>query len=192
MKRFQLIILMALVLSLMGQTGWAMKAYVTDSFRISLRKGPSNENKILKFLPSGIAVDVLESQEGWTRVRPLEPGQGDIEGWILSRYLITRLPWEVHARSLKLENNKLKEKLVRIEKEWEEVLKRESSDYLKLKIAYETAQRTVQTLTKENENLRSSQMNKWFAMGALVLLCGFMIGLMIGRQQKKRRSSLYY
>ena len=28
------------------QQGWAAKAYVTDSFEITLRTGPSNENKI--------------------------------------------------------------------------------------------------------------------------------------------------
>jgi len=191
MKRFRLIMPIALGLCLVGQMGWAAKAYVTDSFRISLRRGPSIENKILKFLPSGLAVEVLESQEGWSRVQPLEPGRGSMGGWVLSRYLITRQPWEVQARSLKRENAQLKRKLARIEKEWEETLKQKVGDYLKLRTGYETAQETVQTLTEENETLRSSQRNKWLAMGALVLLCGLMIGLVIGRQQKKRRSSIY-
>jgi SH3 domain protein len=171
--------------------GWATKAYVTDSLRISLRRAPSIENKILKLLPSGLAVEVLESQEGWSRVQLLEPGRGSMEGWVLSRYLITRQPWEIQARSLKRENAQLKTKLARIEREWEETLKQKIGDYLKLRTGYETAQETVQTLTEENETLRSSHRNKWFAMGALVLLCGLMIGLVTGRQQKNRRSSIY-
>jgi SH3 domain protein len=183
---------MTLGLCLTAQTGWATKAYVTDTFRISLRRGPSIENKILKFLPSSQPVEVFESQEGWSRVRPLESGQGSIEGWVLSRYLITRPPWETQARSLKKENDQLKEKLARIENEWDESLKREIGDYLKIKAGHETTQETLQRLTKENESLRSSQRNKWFATGALVLLCGLMIGLMVGRQQKKRRSALYH
>jgi SH3 domain protein len=52
----------------------------------------------------------------------------------------------------------------------------------------ETAQGDVQGLTKENESLKSSQRNRWFAMGALVLLCGLMIGVVVGRQQRKRKS----
>jgi len=127
MKRFRLIIPIALGLCLVGQMGWAAKAYVTDYFRIRLRRGPSIENKILEFLPSGLAVEVLESQEGWA----------------LSRYLITRQPWEVQARSLKRENAQLKRKLARIEKEWEETLKQKVGDYLKLRTGYETAQETV-------------------------------------------------
>jgi hypothetical protein len=35
------------------QQGWADKAYVTDSFEITLRTGPSNENKIIAMLFSG-------------------------------------------------------------------------------------------------------------------------------------------
>ena len=191
MKRFRLIMPIALGLSIIAQASWAAKAYVTDSFRISLRRGPSIENKILKFLPSGMPVEVLESQEGWSRVEPSESRQRSIKGWVLSRYLITRLPWETQARSLEQENIQLKEKLARIEEEREETLKRKVADYLELKAAHETAQETVQTLTRENESLRSSQRNKWFAMGALVLLCGLMIGLVIGGKEKKRRSTIY-
>ncbi len=191
MKRFRLIIPIALGLSIIAQASWAAKAYVTDSFRISLRRGPSIENKILKFLPSGMPVEILESQEGWSRVQALEPGKRSIKGWVLSRYLITRPPWETQARSLGQENIQLKERLARIEGEQGETLKRKVADYLELKATHEIAQETVQTLTKENENLRSSQRNKWFAMGALVLLCGLMIGLVIGSKEKKRRSAMY-
>ena len=35
------------------QQGWATKAYVIDSFEITLRTGPSNENKIIAMLFSG-------------------------------------------------------------------------------------------------------------------------------------------
>jgi len=190
MKRLRLIILITLGLCLMSQTSWAKKAYVTDSFRISLRRGPSIENKILEFLPSGMPVEILESKEGWDFVQPSEPEQSKAKGWVLSRYLITRLPWENQAKSLIEENDMLKEKLSRIEKESEETLKRKVGDYSTMKESYETNQETIQTLTKENESLRSSQRN--FTQGALVLLCGLVIGLIFGRQQKKRRSSLYF
>jgi SH3 domain protein len=46
-------------------------------------------------------------------------------------------------------------------------------------------------LRKEHEQLQSSQMNRWFATGALVLLCGLLLGVMVGRQQKTRKSSFY-
>lgn len=171
----------------MVQTSWAEKAYVTDWFRISLRRGPGIENKILKFLPSGLPVDVLESQDGWNRVRLLEGEQPALEGWIMSRYLVTRLPWEHQARSLREENARLKEKIARINEEWAEKVRRELGSTRQLKENYEATLKTVQTLTKENESLRSSRMKKWFVTGALVLLCGVMIGLVV----RKRKSSYY-
>ncbi|MFC1533962.1 TIGR04211 family SH3 domain-containing protein [Thermodesulfobacteriota bacterium] len=201
---------------LMSPTSWASKAYVTDNFRISLRRGPSIENKILKFLPSGLPVEVLETVEGWSRVSPMEPDNG-MEGWVLSRYLITRLPWEKQARSLTEINNRLTKDLALAKKQLEETtlreqmlsseikkyaddldnsqseymtFKKDASDYMNLKSAYKTLDEDVNRLKTENEGLRTSQRNRFLATGALVLLCGLMIGLLFGRQEKKRRS--YY
>ena len=217
MKRFSTIIAITIGLCLMNPVSWASTAYVTDTFRISLRRGPSNENKILKFLPSGQPVEILEAKEGWSRVRLMEPDQSDLVGWVLSRYLITRLPWDEQTRSLKEINSRLKKDLNLIKKKLEEtihrekilfeegkkyadalsksqteyiVLKKEASNYLNLKSDYEILKEDTNKLTEENISLRASQRNRWFAMGALVLLCGLMIGLLIGRQEKKRRS--YY
>ena len=225
MKVFRLITPMTLGLCLMAQMTWGAKAYVSDSFEITLRTGPSVENKIITLLRSDQPVEVLGSQDNWTHVRVLELGQDNIEGWVMSRYLITRQPWGVLARSLKNDNASLKEELLRIENEWKEGVRREkkisgelkknrtslnklqkkyedlklgAADYLKIKAEFEAAaaelertQKTVHRLSKENESLRTSQRNKWFGLGALVLLSGLMIGLVIGRQQKKRKSLLY-
>lgn len=225
MKRLQSIVLIVLVLCVIGQSSWAAKAYVTDSFEITLRTGPSVQNKILTLLGSGEAVEVLGSQEEWTHVRVLGRREDAIEGWVLGRYLETRLPWKTQAESLVKENARLKEGLAQGEKKWSksadaeqkttkelegnikafhrlqeeyEALKQGSAEYIKVKAAYEAnrssleaAQRNVQGLTKENESLKSSQRNRWFAMGALVLLCGLMIGVMVGRQERKRKS-LYH
>jgi len=206
----------------MGQTSWAAKAYVTDSFEVTLRTGPSNENKIIDMPRSGQPVEVIESEGDWSHVRLLEPGENIVEGWLLSRYLVTRLPWKTQATTLKRENAWLKEELARVEnklneaasskkglkqelrsnvwalrklKKEHEELEQGSSEYLKLKAEYEetrslleASQKSVQALSKENERLSSSKRNIWFATGALVLLLGLLIGTLVGRQQKKRRS----
>jgi SH3 domain protein len=225
MKIFRFIVPVTLGLCLVGQFSWAEKAYVTDSFEITLRSGPSVQNKIISLLRSNQPLEILESQDDWSRVHLLEREQEDAEGWVLSRYLVTRQPWKIQAESLRQENSQLKEKVARIEKEWGEAAQKEqdlskevkkytqslrklqnehqalkegSAEYLKVKQAYEdtgvaleTSQKAVQRLTRENELLRSSERNKWFGMGALVLLSGLMIGAVIGRQEKKRKSLLY-
>jgi SH3 domain protein len=201
------------------QQGWADKAYVTDSFEITLRTGPSNENRIIAMLFSGRPLEVLGTQGEWSQVKVLDDGK---EGWVLSRYLVIRLPWEVQARKLKEDLVSLNGKLNRVQKEFtdesqqrqglaaeikrktEELealskeyleLKKGAEGYLSLKTLYEAAEKNMKTaqaelskLTAENENLKSSHQNRWLLSGALVLLCGLLIGGIAGRQQKKRRS----
>jgi len=201
------------------QQGWATKAYVIDSFEITLRTGPSNENKIIAMIFSGRPLEVLGTRGDWSQVKVLDDGK---EGWVLSRYLVTRLPWEVQAKKLQEDLVSLNAKLTRVQKEFNdesqqrqglaaeikrkteelEVLSREylelkkgAEGYLRLKTLYDAAENNMKIaqaelskVTAENESLRSSQQNMWFLSGALVLLCGLLIGGIVGRQQKKRRS----
>ena len=226
MKGFRIIIPIIIIgLCAIGDWSWAERAYVTDSFEITVRTGPSVENKILTLLNSGQAVEVLESNEKWTRVSFLGRGESAVEGWVLSRYLESRVPWKAKAASLEEENIRLKKDLAlagkrssdgalleqNLSRQLEETsrelkklrdeyktLRSGAADYIEVKAAYdransslETIQKKVQRLTKENDNLKSSERNTWLGMGALVLLCGLMIGVVVGRQQRKHKSVYY-
>jgi SH3 domain protein len=59
--------------------------YVTDRTQVELRRGPSTEYRILRYLEAGDRVVVLEQNEGFSRVKV---GDGDTEGWIPSASLI--------------------------------------------------------------------------------------------------------
>jgi SH3 domain protein len=225
MRRFVFIFALALVLGPLTGWSWAEKAYVTDVFRITLRTGPSVENKIIAMLPSGQPLEVLDSYGDWSHVRISKNGANTKEGWVLTQFLMTRIPWEMQASSLTDENNRLKEKLTPIEQGLTEAVGREqelttklqttaqalnalkaeheslregSADYLELKDRYtvtranlETIQKDFQTLSEEHKKLRSAETHKWFVIGALVLLFGLIVGLILGRKQKKPRS-LYF
>lgn len=225
MKKHLYIILMISVSCLVVKNAWADRAYVTDSFEITLRTGSTIQNRVIAMPLSAQAVEVLETQEEWSFVRLLEGSQKDIEGWVKNRYLITRTPWKLQTESLKDENSQLREMigdlenrlndattskqnltkdiqeksstLKKLEDDYKE-LKRGATDYIKLKTQYDAAtaslesiKKTAQTLTKENEKLKSSMSIRWFATGALVLIGGLVIGLVLGNKQKKRKS-LYY
>jgi SH3 domain protein len=170
-------------------TSWAGRSYITDEFRVSLRRGPSEEHKILRFIPSGLPVETYETQEGWTRVRVTE-GDDDIrDGWVLTRYLLNRLPWEAQAKSLAEENARLKEELARIDQTWADKIAKEQSLTKELKKNYETAQENVNRLSEENEILTTSRRSKWFTAGSLVLFSGLLVGRLIGKEPKRRRLS---
>ncbi len=66
---------------------YAETRYVTDQFEITLRTGPSSSHAIQRMVKSGAALQVLETdaENGYSRVQTT----GDIEGWVLSRYLMS-------------------------------------------------------------------------------------------------------
>jgi len=125
MKIFRYIISVILGLCLTGQLCWADKRYVTDSFKITLRSGPSIQNKIVIMLQSGEPLEVLETKDDWSHVKVLRRQGETSEGWVMSRYLIEREPWQVQTRNFGQKNAQLKERLARIEKEWRETGSRE-------------------------------------------------------------------
>ncbi|MDY6881179.1 MAG: TIGR04211 family SH3 domain-containing protein [Thermodesulfobacteriota bacterium] len=225
MIKVQSILVIVLGIFLMPKAGWADRAYVTDSFEITLRSGPSIQNRVLTMPTSAQAVEILDTQDTWSHIRLVGGPQADMEGWVLSRYLVSRLPWKLQSESLEKNNALLAEKLAVLEKEYRETSNREkelvrdlqkevtalkklktdyeslksgAANYVKLKAEYDKTstalgaiQKKAQELTKENDGLKFSQRNKWFATGAAVLLIGLITGLMLGRREKKRKS-LYY
>lgn len=79
MQKF--VVLFLLCLTLPGVLA-AQQRYVSDELSVDLRREPGTEFRILRMVPSGTPVQVLERNEGWSRVRV-----GNLEGWILSRFL---------------------------------------------------------------------------------------------------------
>ncbi len=59
--------------------------YVTDQLEITLRSGQSTKHQILRMLPSGTPLEVLETdaESGYSRVRTPDGN----EGWVITRYL---------------------------------------------------------------------------------------------------------
>ena len=82
--RFRWLGLMVLLLAAGAQ---AQTRYVTDRTNLEIRRGPSTEHAILRWLEPGNQVQVLEQdqQSGWSRVRVVDQGT---EGWILTRFLM--------------------------------------------------------------------------------------------------------
>jgi SH3 domain protein len=104
-----------LLVSFLFTTAMAQSTlYVTDATKFAVRSGKSNQHKILRMVPSGTAVTVLEkTDDGYTRVRT---PQGT-EGWILSRYLDAVPSARDRLASLQSGYDELKEQAVRLKEQ---------------------------------------------------------------------------
>lgn len=81
-------LLTVLLLVLASSLALAEARYVSDRLEITLRTGTSTQHSIVRMLPSGMRLEVLEADaaSGYTRVRTPD----GTEGWVLTRYLMDR------------------------------------------------------------------------------------------------------
>lgn len=207
------------VLLAMGSAA-AQAAYVTDTFEITMRSGPSNGNKILKMLPSGTSVDVLRTDKEWSYVRT-----GGTEGWVLSRYLMKTPPAALQVEQFTRENESLRarmaetdeknsatsgenkallDRLTRAEDELAALRKRYAeleqgaASYVQLKTAFdeltalqaETAQR-AEALEQKNRDLSGDTQHRWFLTGAGVVGASLLAGLLLGRLQRRKTGRMF-
>jgi SH3 domain protein len=221
MRRY-LLLFSTLLLFFSAEPVFSAVGYVTDVSQIPLRTGASSEHRIIAMPSSGQALEILGSEGDWSHVRLV--GESEKEGWVLSRHIIARQPWEMQAKALKEENTALRQKTTSLETKLGEVLrqkddltkradseikafhglqqdydslKKGSENYLKLKVVQEEAEKKLTRVEKEldemtieNRQLRSSERTQWLATGAVVLLTGLIIGITIGKREKRRRSFL--
>jgi SH3 domain protein len=172
-------------------------------------------------LRPGTQLTLLSEQDGWAEVT-LEDGR---TGWILRRYLSERPPWRETAEQLQKENERLRTQLTKVRAEHQEImqksaevqrqldsqqaefhsvqseyeeLKKSSTNYLNLKMAYENLQNEARQskakldeLEKAYGKLRTSRAIRWFLSGAGVLMLGWIVGSSMARM-RRRRSSDYY
>ena len=105
----------------------AATMYVTDRFEVSLRSGESTKHKIIRLLPSGTPLTVIEQNEesGYTHVR-LNNGT---DGWMLTRFLSNQpsaravlARGDQELSTIKEENKLLKEELDRLKSSHQQAL----------------------------------------------------------------------
>ena len=152
MKKLLFVIPVLLILYFSVQSMASGRLYVSDSFEITLRTGPSTENKIIRMLKSGQALDVLETVDKWTRIRTVLNNGTEVEGWVRNQYLMERIPYESQAKALTSENRKLKEKLSTVTSELTTV-ERDKQD---TSVQFNQTHDELVTLKKDYEALKTA------------------------------------
>jgi SH3 domain protein len=197
--------------------------YVSDVFEIVVRseKSESTGRNILKLLPTGTPVEVLDTDDAWATVR-LADGR---TGYTLKRYLIERLPYKVTAERLQGEFDTQRERLqalteqcTALQEEHRRLQQTSTSqetqladvqqkyeqlrqgavqfiqlreDHTQLRQAHQHNQQQLAAVTEAYTGLKQSRSLLWFLSGAGVLLLGWLFGLCTERLRGRRRQGNY-
>ena len=191
--------------------------YITDELDLPIRSDKNFGNNIIRLLPSGTELSLLQSTEdGWAQIK-----FDDTIGWIKSFYLspdpssrekLKKLTRSYNANKLLI--SKLNEEKESLEKQLQ-FLKQENTDLLvqssksqaekehieqiyqdALKLEHQNDKLTQEKLQLKAElqlSENNTQIQKdtssrnWFIVGAIVLFFGMMIGFIIPNLLKRKR-----
>lgn len=208
------IAVLALTFAIAG-AAMAETRYVDDQLIITLRTGQGNAYQILRTLPSGTAMELLETGDTYSKVR-LQDGT---EGWVLSQYLtdqpvardqlakaeqkLERLQSENQdlkktlsdlkneKRSSETEHKQLSSTADKLQKELDR-MKDVAARPMELDKQNQEMRKRLQELElqsrmlkEENTALRDRTNRDWFLAGGGVLFAGLLLGLVLPKLRKK-------
>lgn len=214
--KYALLIVFLLLSSL---TNAASYVYVTDTVPIPMRsenKIQNNPSNIIRMLDSGTKLEILATEQSWTKVK-----FKNTLGWMISRYLTSNVSARVRLEELQRNNNnnklllsKQNQRNAKLEKLVTDLKAKNTQLYIQvgklesekkhiqqtykdsLKIKHENNQLKAQVLQLQTElQLLSNNSTveqdvsarNWFIVGALVLFFGFIIGFIVPKRTNNRR-----
>ncbi|MEC7596055.1 MAG: TIGR04211 family SH3 domain-containing protein [Pseudomonadota bacterium] len=191
--------------------------YITDELDLPIRSDKNFGNNIIRLLPSGTELSLLQSTEdGWAQIQ-----FDDTIGWIKTFYLSSSPSAREELKTLTREYNSNKLLISKLSDEKEELeknlesLKNDNSDLIvqssksqaekehieqiyqdALKLEHEN-EKLIQTnlqlrselqLAKNNTQIQKDTSSRnWFIVGAIVLFFGMIIGFIVPNLLKRRR-----
>ena len=191
--------------------------YITDELDLPIRSDKNFGNNIIRLLPSGTELSLLQSTEdGWAQIQ-----FDDTIGWIKTFYLssspsareeLKKLTREHNSNTLLIsklsdEKEELEKKIQSLKNENIDLIVQSSKsqaekehieqiyqDALKLehendKLVQENLQlKTEIQLAENNTQIQNDTSSRnWFIVGAIVLFFGMIIGLIVPNLLKRRR-----
>jgi len=213
------IVKLAVVMSLLLMSANALAAtrYISDQLSINLRRGPGTSYGITKLLKAGTEVETMKQTNGWTQVRTPTGTTGYVLTRFVSSEPAARdriEQYQSQAEKLEQENEslhaelseamsgskqlgELKSKLIAENKSLKaevDRIKSVSADAIKLNKQNQeyreqllSTQSELERLRSENKALQSRR--EGMKIGALILVGGMILGLLLPMFRRRRKNS---
>lgn len=178
--------------------------YVSDEFRITMRRGPAATFKVVRMLKTGVALDVLEKDpSGWDQVRTLS----GLEGWVLHRFTSADPPAREQLNAAKeamrvaqgeserfrIEAEELRKRVGSQEKLESELsrIRKVSHNALEIERENEVFSQKIRQLEKDIKRISDDKRvlerqsdTLFFVAGAVVFVVGLIGGAILARRRR--------
>jgi len=162
----------------------AETSWVKDELRLNLRSGPGNDYRIKGFIKTGDSVTVLSHREGWVQVRTTSPDPDD--GWIEDGFLSPEPPAAMRLDRMKTETAEARGQFGSLT----ERVKQLESENGTLKEDDVSQKEELESLTRDNMELRAGARWPEWITGACLLAVGMLMGAIVqsvnGRRARPR------
>jgi uncharacterized protein YgiM (DUF1202 family) len=166
------------LLLFVGAAAHAESAWVKDELSVNLRTGPGTQYRIKGLIKTGESVTILGRREGWTQVRTGTLG----EGWIPEGFLQPEMPAGMRLERTEAETAEFRSQFTTLSERVKEL----EGTNLELSSADEEQRSTIETLTRENLELRAGARWPEWITGAGILCAGMVMGAIIQSMNGRR------
>lgn len=154
--------------------------YVTGIHLVNMRREPNMESGIINRARSGEPINILKQEGGWSFIRT---PRGE-EGWVLSTLLTEAKPL---AEQLETLASKAEEQSRLISQ-----LSEENASLKKYVRLFEITDEELKHLKDRNVRLKNQEDQIWAAVGASILILGWIVGLITRAFPWRKRSGYRY
>ncbi|MES1930745.1 hypothetical protein SADO_15894 [Salinisphaera dokdonensis CL-ES53] len=195
----------------------AATRYVSDELSINMRRGPGTGYRISELLNAGERLTTLSEANGWTQVRTTDGSTGYVLTRFLSEQAAARTriaTMQEQTEQFKKENEELKQQIEEVRSGSEELsetktslqgenedlkarlqqLRETSADAVRISNENEKFREELLSMRSENERLRHENAalqsrRDGMKIGALIMIGGIIIGLVLPLFRRKRKGS---
>ena len=146
---YRYLLLLTLLAAITAPTTlFAETQYVSDDLVITLRTGQGNQYEIIKTLPSGTKLEILEQTDtGYTKVKT----EAGIEGWVRTQYLTKEPIAAIRLEKAEAKISKLNDKVASLQEELKTLRKdktQRDSEFEKLRGEHQSATKELTQLSE--------------------------------------------
>lgn len=206
--------------TLLSATAHSATVYISDIQFVAIREGLDNSTRAVeRGLKSGTPLDILDKNDGYTKVRTPNGNEGWVADYFLSEKTVTRS--QINTLQARLDETiqrrvdisdelKTSEEKIKALNDKNTLMQEENNELKQQLENLSTLSEEAQVIVSQNENidyqiaslkqqaniatsqieqLKSSSEQRWFIIGAATLFGGLLLGILIPALRRKKTNT---